>query len=75
MPENTCVLTTIRQQFAKNNLALFPKLAQRKEKIMDISANFFAANSATLMAVAAILCGVALLHLVIVRTINHRDKK
>ena len=42
---------------------------------MEISANFISANSTTLMGAAAILCGVALLHLVMVRTIKHRDKK
>ncbi len=42
---------------------------------MDINANFMAANTTTLIGVAAILCGVALLHLAIVRTIKHRKKK
>ncbi len=42
---------------------------------MDISAKFIAAISATSMSVAAILCGVALLHLVMVKLIKHRERK
>ena len=39
---------------------------------MDTGSNFIAANNTTLISVAAILCGVALLHLVMVRTIKRR---
>ena len=39
---------------------------------MDFGSIFNAANNSTLVAVAGVLCGVALLHLVIIRTIRRR---
>jgi len=43
-----------------------------KEEDMDIGSNFIAAHETTLIGVAAMLCGVALLHLVMARTIKRR---
>ena len=40
--------------------------------MLDVGSNFIATNDAGLIGVAAMLCGVALLHLVMARTIKRR---
>lgn len=40
---------------------------------MGIDATFLQANQPVLLGVAALLCGVALLHLVIIRTLRKRQ--